>query len=413
MIPTATAPGLESKVFSAVYGAPGTQTEVVAVQPSLWPADWRVWSPFARVVLDETAYAELDGARRAALHDWVAMGGTLDIYPIGGGVHAEERRHGHGVIRRMEIGLVEQANLAIKPEVKLGRVEMADLQRGAAVQVSPERMEALKPKRDVLWVSIFLVGFGLLVGPVNLFWFAKSGRRQRLFFTVPVISLGASILLAGFIVMEDGFDGEGAMHGVVFLLPDTNQAVVTQFQFSRTGVLLGGGFDLPDDVLMAHTGGTNVQDNRDYHYSSDVRSVRYLRGDGRAGGDWFASRRLQFHELRRLVPTRARVELVGGDAGGAPVVQSSLGAVLKAFRYLDAAGVLWEAPELAPGQRVTLRRSEIDSGAVTEEPDWRRGMFTASAGAADGLAPIATLDAIRWDAPEFLYTGQVVGARTP
>jgi hypothetical protein len=407
VVNTATTASLEEPLFSAVNGAPGVKSEISVVDPALWPADWRVWSPFARVVLDEREYAGLDGARRAALRDWAAMGGALDIYPTDGfGAPAVSLKlHGHGTIRPMLRSLAAEAATSGKREIRIGKSDVDDLADFTASFISPTRREEMTLSRGALGVSLFLVAFAVLVGPVNLFVFAPSRRRHRLFFTTPLISLGASLVLAGYIVVKDGFGGEGARHGLVWLLPESNQAVVSQGQISRTGVLLGGGFEVPDDVLLART-----DERADHlHFDHRQRTDSYSRAGGRAGGDWFTSRRMQQHTLRRLVPTRARVELVGGGVGDEPpIVQSSVGTVLRDFVYLDAGGIRWVADEVGPGERVTLRRST--DPLVASIP---RGCFSARGGAAEGLAPIPTLASIRWDESEFLYAGPVVGARTP
>jgi hypothetical protein len=206
--------------------------------------------------------------------------------------------------------------------------------------------------------------------------------------------------------VQDGFGGEGVLTGTVCLLPDSNQAVVTQTQIARTGVMTGTGFDLADDIVLENKSASSGA----WPHRSGGRAEHYQRSQGYAAGDWFASRRVQEHVLRRLAPTRARVELVGGgEAGAAPVVQSSVGAVLKDFRYVDSAGHIWGVEEVQPGRRVTLmRRQNLLS---PNSPDV--GFFTARGGAAEGLTPISTLDSIRWDEPEFLFVGPLVGARKP
>lgn len=405
VLPTATVPALEGALFSATHGAPGERTEITTIEPARWPADWRVWSPFRRVVLTEREFSLLDGARRAALRDWVAMGGVLDLYPDQGRGEKRVDPHGHGVIRRNERTLADEAADTVKPLIMLPSPGIDDLRRARLVEVSSERRVSLEPEGGRLGVALFLLGFGVVIGPLNLFVFAPSGRRHRLFFTVPAIALGASALLAVYIVMKDGFGGEGARIGTVVLLPAENQAVVTQIQLSRTGVLTGTEFELPDDVVMERNGGQGQ--SWDPHFANSARSDRYERSLGRAGGDWFASRRVQEHTLRRLSPTRARVELVaGGEGGAAPVVQSSVGTILRDFRYTDTHGRGWGVAELAPGQRATLARVPSAAGE-------RRGMFTARGGAAEGLAPIPTLGSIRWDEPQFLYLGSLVETRAP
>ena len=86
-----------------------------------------------------------------------------------------------------------------------------------------------------------LVLFGILVGPVNLFVLAKSGRRHRLFITTPLISLGASLLLILLIIFQDGFGGRGMRRVLMEVRPDAGQnaAFLHQEQIARTGILTG------------------------------------------------------------------------------------------------------------------------------------------------------------------------------
>lgn len=400
---TATTPAQETALFAATNGAPGIKSEINAVDPARWPADWRVWSAFDRVVMTDAEFAVLDGARRAALRDWVALGGTLDLYPARGDAVSRVERVGRGAIRHRQQTLASEA--ADQREARPYAGEQDALQAQRAVVFEAERRAELTPASGAFGLSLFLVAFGLLVGPINLFVFAPSNRRHRLFITVPLISLAASALMGVYIVVKDGFGGEGSRIGLVLLLPESNQAVVTQSQLTRTGVLLGAGFPLADDVVLSR----GPEHTSPAHFHGRANADQYVRADGAAGGDWFTSRRLQGHGLKRLVPTRARVELVAGGSGdAAPVVQSSVGAVLGDFRYRDAEGRTWGADRVAPGEKVTLsRKSFVDGDGL------KRGEFAALGGAAEGLAPIETLSSIRWDEPRFLYAGPLVGARTP
>ena len=82
------------------------------------------------------------------------------------------------------------------------------------------------------WVTIslnaplligFILVFAVLVGPVNLFWLADASRRHRLFWSTPLISVAASLLLVGVIALQDGFGGSGERVMATLLVPDEQE----------------------------------------------------------------------------------------------------------------------------------------------------------------------------------------------
>src|SRR5262249_55733144 len=51
----------------------------------------------------------------------------------------------------------------------------------------------------------FMLGFVVLVGPVNVYWLSRKNRRIWLLWTVPVFSLLTTFLLFGYVAMTDGW----------------------------------------------------------------------------------------------------------------------------------------------------------------------------------------------------------------
>lgn len=79
--------------------------------------------------------------------------------------------------------------------------------------------------------AILIILFAVLVGPANYFWLKKRGKQALLVFTIPLISLGAVVLLTGFAVLDEGLD--------VKLVPRTmtwiNQVDHRAVKYSRSG----------------------------------------------------------------------------------------------------------------------------------------------------------------------------------
>ncbi|MDF3058203.1 MAG: hypothetical protein K0R17_2418 [Rariglobus sp.] len=366
--------------------------EVESIDPVRWPADWRVWSSFSHLVLAGDDYDRLDGARRNALREWVAQGGVLWIVPDGGRPGGETPKIRHG------LGWIHSRLDTLWASTGKDAILRAEPWQTVAELITSDDRGDWELDQPIVALIIFLVIFGIVVGPINVFVFAPVSRRQRLFVTVPALSLGASLLLGVVIVAKDGFGGEGARRSLVVLLPGENKAAVFQQQVARTGVLLRKEFALPADtsISLGSGGSRGVTGSRALERAGDT-----------ASGEWFTSRAMQTHDLRRITPTRARVELVdGGVNGRAPVVQSSVTTVLRDFRYVDAGGKRWAAESLPPGTRVTL------SPVTTEDRGDVPGFFRAYGGATD-LAPLNTHASIRWKEETIIYTGRVEAARQP
>jgi hypothetical protein len=203
---------------------------------------------------------------------------------------------------------------------------------------------------------LILVGFGVLVGPVNLFVFAKSGRRHRLFITTPLIALGTSVLLIALIILIDGFGGRGMRTVLMEVRPDDgeNSAYILQEQVSRTGVLLGGGFTVNEPAVITSVPLAATQWSR-LTDANDGGGMRYEEkfedGKLKVDGDWFQSRSEQGHFVRAIVPTRGRIEARGES--GTQSFLSSFDFPIATLYYHDNANGWWKAENVVPGKAFT------------------------------------------------------------
>ena len=368
--------------------------QILFTDPAQWPADWRTWSQFNALLTTEAAWKALDPARQRAVRAWVALGGRLILFPAETAASAEVG-HGLGFIATMDRRMDD-----FEPTELIRRLHGVVSRPGTAwtaTELIDKNDPLLNLRIGGRWLGGFLVGFAVLVGPVNLFYFAAAGRRHRLFFTVPLMSAVGTAVLVTVVVLSDGFGGRGHRQALVCLLPEDNAAVVVQRQVARTGLLFRRGFALAEDTDLQHR-----PDGASATAPADL-----VREQDEATGDWFASRRMQDHALRRITPTRARVDLVdGGRDGRAPVLQSSVGTLLRSVRYRDAAGGYWKADELPPGQRITLQSTEDRPAYGPTNVKLEPGSFFAEGGAGD-LAPLPTLASINWTDQPVHYTGRV------
>ncbi len=398
---------LRSALASEVRGAPN----LAGVTVAQLPADWRVWSAFAGVVLAADEFSMIDAGRRSALLGWVGLGGQLYLVPA---ATAEARTEaiGAGLIVTLGSTLADLGGPALRESLKIYSETPALPDREALFLKNTALGEEIKTGgADSSWVAIFLVVFAAVIGPVNLFVFAPREKRHRLFWTTPALSLLGGLVLVAAIFLQDGVGGAGRRSTLVVFLPGQKQAAVFQEQAARTGFLFKRTFALDDDVILAPLA-LEAETNA---YWSDVSSA--TRANGQAGGEWFPSRSRPAHLLRRLAPTRGRVELVGTAADGAPIVESSLATVLRGFVLCDDTGKFWLAEKISPGTRVTLMATKPDTAAILPSLGGSRGLTLAYQAAIGGrggwsasggeteVAPLATLSALRWSETTVVYAG--------
>lgn len=401
------------------------------VDLDLLGSDWRALVGLDDLWLTDADYNALDASRRATVHDWVSHGGQLYVcaQTVDPSLRAALGLPETGDEADAGFGHVQILRWDGKP-LDLATVE------GKTIKSASERAELGSSRAD--WPMIneigqiplnapflifFIAVFALVVGPLNLFVFAKASRRHRLFWTTPAISVAASLLLSGFIVLRDGFGGSGQRAMLCLLLPEQKKAVVLQEQVARTGVLLSRGFTTAEDLVLtavpAEINGT-------------TRS--FERAGRNYSGDWFASRSVQAARAEAVVPSRAEVQLLNADAahdGAPPVVTSTVPAAIREIRYRDPAGHFWVGENLRTGERITMHRFQGSSGVAPtpgQEDQPLPEIIGGSALAAQEIQRYAstpgcfvayadegpffeTLPSIRWTKQRAVFVGRFSAAR--
>ncbi|MDO8542472.1 MAG: hypothetical protein Q7S40_18685, partial [Opitutaceae bacterium] len=419
MPPIATTLALDSTLRTkfAASGI-GALPNLSAFEPAQAPADWRIWSSFNSVVLRAEDFSALDPARRAALRSWVAMGGRLFLAPIAPGSAAAERV-GAGRIHTLAepIAGMSASDVVGNLQVKNPAPGMPERERIKLPAGTPMGDMVKVGAAETFWVSVLLVLFAVVIGPVNLYWLAPPARRHRLFLTTPLISLAGATGVAVAILLQDGIGGQGIRRALVVLVPGENQAAVFQEQAARTGFLPKRRFALGDEVIAA------ALPTADLPAMGGLHGGSFARERGQADGDWFVNRSRQAQMLRQLVPTRARIEVVDFSRHGAPIVESTVTTELRDFRLRDGNGIIWGAPLVVTGRRVTLElHSRFEAAAKASKEYGGNGTahfgdLVADAmtltdawqwsgrGGATAVAPIATLPRIRWRDEDVLFAG--------
>ena len=400
---------LEKSHSRALDGSP--------IDPRLIPADWRGLAGFEVLIFGESEWREIPAPQRNAIQDWVIKGGKLVVFRSGTG----ERRR----ICRREASWASE-KLFIGCRVMPFRIPWSASFLPRRFQPSgsplqnytwqwPLALSMGRPEPPGLLIISFVVGFALVIGPLNFLAFAPQGQRHRLFWTTPAIALAASALMGMFIVLSEGFGGRGDRFGILVNLPQLRKSAVWQEQVSRTGVLASGTFVPSEPSLILPIG---LRDSPG-GYSASERGKTYLLDGSTWSGDWFRSRTTQAQIFSAVLPTRSQIQLVSSP-DSAPSVISSFEETLEDFWYFDDDEMAWRGQDLRPGEKRPLQRADYKefevwwrdalnpAGYITRDRAQafaknKKGKFFAST---QKPRPITSLSVIRWKDFSGLILGQ-------
>ncbi|WP_395738417.1 hypothetical protein [Prosthecobacter sp.] len=410
---------LESRMHSGSRYYGGSLTFGSRFDAADLPDSWLGFSGFDFILLSGTDWQKLKPAVQRALMEWVRLGGNLHVFLTSGLTASslglpEEQSTSLGQIKILTWDGKSLPASATVGRYWGGAMRISSLTSDHTVGTRWPLLTLLGLRSFASWqVIVFLVVFGLLVGPVNLFVLAPAGKRHKLFITTPLLSLGASVVMVILILVQDGTGGMGRRFVAIDLEPADAAAYVTQEQVSRTGVLLSAGFEMKQPALveplsMPDTPWVKLKDQ-------STGQPANLTQEGRARrGNFFQSRAEQGQVLRAAVSTRARLELKAGAAADAPpTLISALGFTVDELFYTDAAGAHWRLEKpLATGRSATLVQADdsslrlwreaalkpaVDSlrSQLADACKARRSFFVARAHQAPDFT-LDTLSSIRW-----------------
>ncbi len=364
--------------------------------PKAMPTDWRAYIGQDTIIMTSDDWGKLDPGARTAILEWNRFGGKIIIYTTNASddlatLQIEPNMAGKKIAAR-SFGHVQLVPLPSSNRLNAAATQRLVSHRGKSSYETPHASllndyagswplhEKLAEKNfNSVFFILILLAFGVLVGPVNLFVFAKAGKRHKLFITTPIISLGCSALLIVIIMFQDGFGGRGHRILLMEIQPEENKAYIFQEQAARTGVLLGSSFETSEPTMITPVAlapsrwsrvVTNGQSPSTYaaEHGSDGLSV---------SGDWFQSRSIHGHLLKTVRPTRGRIEL--SPKAGAPTLTSTFDFDLDTIFYHASDGSWWMADAIEKGNSVSLSpTSEMEFNAWLKRIENSLGRHNAS-----------------------------------
>ena len=424
------------------------------VNPAALPSDWKGLTGVGSLLLTDTDWLGLRSEQRQAILDYVAMGGRLGIFVSGQTASKPES---------LELPIDVSGSLPSYPNygyrLGIGFIGLEDkrdfsdsyLEFFILTGVRTSLLDTAHTYVDSTWsigdavgkvlvnaplIILIVVLFSTLVGPVNLIYFAPSNKRIRLFWTTPVISLGASALLFFGILIVDGLGGKGRQAVVIYSVPKLHQELVLQEQASRTAVLVSTDWKNVDDALVYQI--PQFFQNNGYGNTDPGTDDKYFISGQNMSGSWFKSRSIAWQYLRLIRSTRSCLTIMNlkeVEAGKeSPKIVSSFPVTLTEA-HLSVGDKCWVAHSILPGQPTDCTTESNDKRKAFFDDcrghvgQWLKDAIQEPENSADpvGISPelnaepsfiataepddrqvIPTLSAIKWQVDQQVYLGTIV-----
>jgi len=429
---------LDSHLSSSSSGHRADVNFAGSFSPESLSSNWQSYLGYDTMMLTSAEWQLISPGAKTAILKWNRLGGHLIIYgttkqvvlpslgiPSEGGSALETSRSWGTV-----------TTLPLPTSSNLDPVETVNLVDTRKPTQFENHLEEFSSKSwplqtffgersfNPIFFILILLAFAIIVGPVNLFIFAKSGQRHRLFVTTPIISLSASLLLLIVIFLQDGFGGKGHRLAFIEIRPDENTAFMQQEQIARTGVLFATTFETD---AHSHVSPLALRASRWTRITDDNQGggARYRvantdNNQTKLSGDWFKARSEYGHLITSVQATRSRLELLSSD--GPPTLTSTFDYPLSKIYYIDQNGEHWESTqELSSGGKVQLSKiSEKDFKVFLGQQNkllhknaqnrlkslsQRKGHFIALS----QEAPlIESLSSLKWPESRAIITGPIV-----
>jgi hypothetical protein len=202
-----------------------------------------------------------------------------------------------------------------------------------------------------------ILGFILLIGPVNFFWFAGPGKRMRMLWTVPVISLLTCLAVAGFSLYGEGTQASARTDSLT-ILNDIDHRAATIGVVGYYSPVANDGLHFSQDVEISPL--TWDGSNRD-KLTMDFSHDQHL------GPGWVTPRIPRFLQIRKSENRRERlsVQWKGNDA---PAAVNGFGVPIKQLWLATPEGQMYLADNVEPGATAAFRKAAARPALGTMSP---------------------------------------------
>ena len=331
---------------------------------SEWSDNWLAYSPFDAVVLNAADMSSMPPAVLGAIGDYLQAGGNVvlcgrtDLPPawhpwrnqnLQGGVD-----YGIGFGRCFAFNSENPSALDPKSvQTVLGAVRDAAHywqslpgDSGSANSVLPIVANLKIPTRGIV---IIMLAFIIVIGPVNIIYLNRRKRRTWMLWTVPTISFATTLLVFAYSLLREGITPDTRIVGLTLLDQTSHRAATiggTAFYCPLTPSA-GLHFDFETEATPLVRIGNGSGTAREVDWT---QSQQFQRG-------WVSARVPAYFHLRKSETRRERIQIVSEN--GKLQIVNGLGAPIKSLWFADAHMNIYEANNVAAGQKAGLIPSKL------------------------------------------------------
>ncbi len=347
--------------------------QTASLLPEGWSKHWLGYGSWDGVVLTAEVWLSAPATVQAALTQYVECGGTLLM------IGAVKLPESWERCRKEEPGFVRyypgfgQCLVANKVNPKTKKIDVAAWDPDdwrlifSMWERAPLAWQQVRSPTDAnkefeivsglaipvrgLLIAMFL--FVVLIGPVNVYWLARSKRRIWLLWTVPLFSLVTCILLVGYMLATEGWHGHVHGYGITVLDETAQRATTIGWQGYYCPTTPAGGlrFSLDTELTPHLNYGRGSMSSTRHPYGIEWADEQLL-SEG-----WVVAKIPIHFMVRRSETRRERVTLHKNNDGSLAIV-NSLGADIRRIHLAGPDGKIHAASDIRAGAEAKLEPTD-------------------------------------------------------
>lgn len=226
--------------------------------------------------------------------------------------------------------------------------------RSQATPNDPSLQVVGNVKVPVRGLLVLVIAFAVGIGPVNVWFLSRRGRKMWLWWIVPAVSLATCLVVFAYSLASEGVHGHGRTSLVTILDENNHRASTLGYVSYYCPLTPSDGLHFSYDTAVAPLYSDAVYRNPYQH-----RRSRTL--------DWTNDQHLDTGWVMARVPTSLSIRMnetrrerlpIRRDADGSVTAVNGLGVEIESLSYCDETGQIHIAHNLAAGQEVKLEKGD-------------------------------------------------------